>query len=79
MLTKRGLDEGNNSICIGQKKERDTGTFLFNSVLKTGTATTKLTESTLGKGKTENDNHSTKNGAMERKMKNKTQKTVEIN
>lgn len=70
MLAKRGLDEGNNSICIGQKKERDTGMFLFNSVLKTGTVTTKLTESTLGKGKTENNkNHSTKNGAMERKMK----------
>lgn len=71
MLAKRGLDEGNNSICIGQKKERDTGTFLFNSVLKTGTVTTKLTESTLGKGKKENDkNHSTKNWAKERKMKN---------
>lgn len=33
MLAKRRLDKGNKSICIGQK-ERDTGTFLFNSVLK---------------------------------------------
>lgn len=54
MLVMRGLDKGNNRICIGQKK-RDTGTFLFNSVLKTGRVSTKLTESTLGRRKTEND------------------------
>lgn len=58
MLAMRGLDKGNKSICIGQK-ERDTGTFLFNSVLKkTGIITTKLTESILRKGKIDNDKKS---------------------
>ena len=46
------LREGNNSICIGQKKERDTGTFLFNSVLKTGTTSNhKVNRKYFGKGK----------------------------
>lgn len=50
MLAKRGLDKGNKSICIGQK-ERDTGTFLFNSVLKNQNSNHKVNRKYFEKGK----------------------------